>query len=204
MHDVLLILTLTGGLSAALVLGYITQRLGLSPIVGYLLGPTGRTVTRLLRENGIEPTVIELNMETVRQLRQDDVRAIYGDVTQRETLVGAGVSDAGHLILASAGMGDSAEVIRMARGLNPTIHVVARAAYLRDLPELKKAGADAVFTGEGEVALAFTEAILHELGATPEQIDRERNRAHTELFGRSPDRDVSTSNAKHDAGAASS
>lgn len=72
----------------------------------------------------------------------------------------------------------------MARGLNPTIHVVARAAYLRDLPELKKAGAD-VFTGEGEVALAFTEAILHELGATPEQIDRERNRAHTALFGSS-------------------
>src|SRR3954462_14342074 len=37
MHAYDLILTLTGGLSAALVLGYITQRLGLSPIVGYLL-----------------------------------------------------------------------------------------------------------------------------------------------------------------------
>jgi CPA2 family monovalent cation:H+ antiporter-2 len=153
-------------------------------------------VTRLLRENGIEPTVIELNMETVRQLRQDGVRAIDGDVTQRETLVGAGVSGAGHLILASAGMGNSAEVIRMARDLNPAIRVVARAAYLRDLPELKKAGADAVFTGEGEVALAFTEAILQELGATPEQIDRERDRAHTELFGESLDGDVPIANAK--------
>jgi K+:H+ antiporter len=40
MHDVPLILTLTGGLSAALVLGYIAQRLGLSPIVGYLLAGT--------------------------------------------------------------------------------------------------------------------------------------------------------------------
>ena len=37
MHAYDLILTLTGGLSAALVLGYVTQRLGLSPIVGYLL-----------------------------------------------------------------------------------------------------------------------------------------------------------------------
>src|SRR5690349_14304371 len=35
-----LILTLTGGLSAALVLGYVTHRLGLSPIVGYLLAGT--------------------------------------------------------------------------------------------------------------------------------------------------------------------
>src|SRR5262249_6489948 len=40
MHSVELILTMTGGLAAALVLGYITQRLGLSPIVGYLLGGT--------------------------------------------------------------------------------------------------------------------------------------------------------------------
>src|SRR6476661_6261835 len=32
-----LILTLTGGLAAALALGYVTHRLGLSPIVGYLL-----------------------------------------------------------------------------------------------------------------------------------------------------------------------
>src|SRR5688572_6045055 len=40
MHSYDLILTLTGGLSAALVLGYITQRLGLSPIVGYLLAGT--------------------------------------------------------------------------------------------------------------------------------------------------------------------
>ncbi len=38
-------------------------------VVGY--GPTGRTVTRLLRENGISPTVVELNMDTVRAMRQD-------------------------------------------------------------------------------------------------------------------------------------
>ena len=50
-------------------------------VIGY--GPTGRTVTRLLRENGIEPTVIELNVDTVRQLRQDGVAAVYGDATQR-------------------------------------------------------------------------------------------------------------------------
>src|SRR5687768_14202949 len=35
MHSYDLILTLTGGLGAALGLGYVTQRLGLSPIVGY-------------------------------------------------------------------------------------------------------------------------------------------------------------------------
>src|SRR5687768_4824224 len=36
MHGVDLILMLAGGLAAALIFGYFTQRLGLSPIVGYL------------------------------------------------------------------------------------------------------------------------------------------------------------------------
>src|SRR6187455_1686855 len=40
MHAYDLILTLTGGLAAALILGFVTQRLGLSPIVGYLLAGT--------------------------------------------------------------------------------------------------------------------------------------------------------------------
>jgi CPA2 family monovalent cation:H+ antiporter-2 len=152
-------------------------------VVGY--GPTGRTVTRLLRDNHIEPTVVELNMETVRELRERGVPAIYGDATQQDTLEAAGVSQAASLILTSADMGRSADVIRIARELNPAIRVLARAAYLRDLPRLQQAGANTVFTGEGEVALAFTESILHRIGATPEQIDRERTRAHADLFGES-------------------
>ncbi|HEY0284903.1 MAG TPA: cation:proton antiporter [Vicinamibacterales bacterium] len=150
-------------------------------VVGY--GPTGRTVVRLLRDNSIEPTVIELNIETVRQLRHDGIDAVYGDVTQRDTLEGAGVANADTLILTSAGMSSASEVIRMAREMNPSIQVLARAQYLRDLPDLLKAGADQVFTGEGEVALSLTETILDRLGATPEQIDRERERAHRDLFG---------------------
>ena len=37
MHDLTIILTLAGGLGAALVFGWITQRLGLSTLVGYML-----------------------------------------------------------------------------------------------------------------------------------------------------------------------
>src|SRR5688500_18409017 len=38
MHNIDLIITLTSCLTVALVAGYVTQRIGLSPIVGYLLG----------------------------------------------------------------------------------------------------------------------------------------------------------------------
>jgi CPA2 family monovalent cation:H+ antiporter-2 len=79
-------------------------------------------------------------------------------------------------------MANSSEVIRAAREANPRIRVMARASYLRDLPELKDAGADTIFTGEGEVALAFVEDLLYRSGASAEQIDRERARAHEELF----------------------
>jgi CPA2 family monovalent cation:H+ antiporter-2 len=148
-------------------------------IIGY--GPTGRTLVRLLRDNGIAPTVVELNMEAVRSLRADGVDAIYGDATQPDTLRAAGVAKSASLILGSAGMANSAEVIRAAREMNPHIRVLARASYLRDIPPLRHAGATSVYSGEGEVALAFIEDILDFLGATAEQIDRERARAHGEL-----------------------
>ena len=151
-------------------------------IVGY--GPTGRTVARLLKESGIEPTVIDLNIDTVRALKQESLDGIYGDATRPDTLSAAGVAAADSLILTSAGMPNSTEVIKTARELNPRIRVLARGAYLRELPALKAAGADTVYTGEGEVALAFIEDLLERLGATAEQIDRERARAHEELFGK--------------------
>ncbi len=150
-------------------------------VVGH--GPTGRTVTRLLDENGIVPVVIELNLETVRALRAAGGSAIYGDATRRETLEAAGTREAVALILSSAGMAGSAEVIRLARELNPEIRIVARAVYLRDIPALRRAGADTVLSGEGEVALGMTEEIMRDLGATPEQIERERTRVRGELAG---------------------
>ena len=93
---------------------------------------------------------------------------------------------AGSLILSSSGMKGSEEVIRLARELNPDVRVLARASYVRELPTLRDAGAEAVFSGEGEVALAVTEAVLRDLGATPDQIDRERDRVREELFGKPP------------------
>jgi CPA2 family monovalent cation:H+ antiporter-2 len=148
-------------------------------VIGY--GPIGRTVGRLLRENAIEPTIIEMNIDTVKQLRQQGVQAIYGDASQANTLITAGVSGARGIIISVAGMPGVEETIRLSRELNPNIQTLVRTTNLREASALRAAGADVVFSGEGEVALAFTEAILENLGATPEQIQRERARVHAEL-----------------------
>ena len=148
-------------------------------VVGY--GPTGRTLTRLLRDNGIDATIIELNIDTVRRLRDEGIGAVYGDAGHRDTLDAAGVTTAGSLIL-TADLRNSDDVIRQAREVNPAVQVLARTAHLHDLKRLRAAGAQHVFSGEGEVALALSHAILDRLGATPEQFDRERDRVHRDLF----------------------
>jgi CPA2 family monovalent cation:H+ antiporter-2 len=143
-------------------------------VVGY--GPVGQTVTELLLDNEIEPTVIELNLETVRRLKAFGVNAIYGDASRPETLVEAGIRAAENLILTSGSGTVDEEIVRRAKEINPEVHVLARSHYVRELPKLRQAGAEDVFSGEGEVALAFTARILERLGATGEQIDRERQR----------------------------
>ena len=81
----------------------------------------------------------------------------------------------------------TSEAVRIARELNPKLVIFARSSYLSELPELRKAGADIVFSGEGEIALAMTESLLRQLGATPEQVDRERARIRSEFFSGSED-----------------
>jgi CPA2 family monovalent cation:H+ antiporter-2 len=143
-------------------------------VVGY--GPVGSTVTELLLDNGIDPTVIELNLETTRRLLAFGVRTVYGDASRPEVLERAGIARADNLILTSGTTGVDAEIIRVAKRLNPNVRILARTRSTRELPLLRRAGADDVFSAEGEVALAFTVRILEGLGASAEQIDRERDR----------------------------
>jgi CPA2 family monovalent cation:H+ antiporter-2 len=151
-------------------------------IVGW--GPVGQTVARLLAESGVEPSVVEMNLETVRKLRSEGIRAVYGDASRAEILEQAGAADAVGLILSAPVEGGAKGIVRRARELNPRLFVVARCAYLAEIDPLRTAGADAAFSGEGEIALAMTEFVLKRLGATPEQIDRERARVHGDLIGR--------------------
>jgi CPA2 family monovalent cation:H+ antiporter-2 len=150
-------------------------------IVGY--GPVGRTLARLLRDNDIEPTVIEMNLETVCHLREEGLAAVYGDAGHRDTLEAAGVGRAAGLLLTASGLRNAAEIIRLARELNPMVRVLVRCSYLQEQEALHKAGADEVFSGEGEVALSITKSVLRGLGATPEQIERECCRVRGDLFG---------------------
>lgn len=150
-------------------------------VIGY--GPVGRTVARLLAANGFTPMVIDLNLKTARELKKRNLPVVYGDASHAEILKKAGGETADILILSSSSITGGKEIIREAKAMNPKIRILARTAYLREIHDLRAAGADAVFAGEGEVALSITEYIMAAFGATPEQIERERERVHTKLFG---------------------
>ncbi|RYD65503.1 MAG: sodium:proton exchanger [Verrucomicrobiaceae bacterium] len=149
-------------------------------IIGY--GPVGKTVFRLLRDNGFSPSVVEMNLDTVQKLNGKGVPSFYGDASHPDTLRAAGVDHADILILSSSSIPMGPEIIREARRMKPGIRIIARTAYLKEAEELMDAGATAVFSGEGEVALSITEKILEAFGATREQVERESERIRDDLF----------------------
>lgn len=148
-------------------------------VVGY--GPVGRTVTRILLDNNVQPIVIELNIDTVLQLNAEGIQAIYGDATKSELLRAAKIENAAGLII-STHTNEPAAIISAARELNPRIRILTRSNYLAESESLRKAGADAIFSSEGEVALSMADFLMEQLGATDEQIDRERDRVRKDLF----------------------
>jgi len=149
-------------------------------VVGY--GPVGQTVTRLLQENNISVTIVELNVQTVMALHSRGIRAKYGDATRIDTLAAAGVATADVLVISASEFQEGRDIFRQVREQNPQIRIIARSNYLSEQKELLDAGADVVYSAEGEVALAVAERILKQYGATPDQIDRERNRVHESLL----------------------
>jgi len=148
-------------------------------VIGY--GPVGRTLVKLLSENEVQCAVIEMNLQTVHGLRSQGITAVYGDAGHADTLRKAGIQEAGSLILSASGL-VSTEIIRIARLLAPEIRVLVRSSYVKERDALREAGADQVFSGEAEVALAMNEAILRDLGARGQKIARQREKVRADLY----------------------
>lgn len=137
------------------------QRRSIQPkrciLVGF--GPVGRIVHKLLLDTGGEIIVVDLNLDSVRELRNAGHSVIYGDVRQPGTLVEAGIETTEKLVL-SADIEDAADIIKQAFELNPDLRVLARCAHLREAAALRRAGADFVAAGEAEVGVALTDAVI--------------------------------------------
>lgn len=150
-------------------------------VVGY--GPVGKSVCQIMRAHHIHVTVIELNLETTRRLKEQGISVVYGDAARRETLEKAGLENARVLVLSASTKSAVQEIVKEARALNPLIHVFARTDFVSELNELRDSGCKAVFSGEGEVGMALIAEVLRDIGSTPEEVERVKAELRLELTG---------------------
>jgi voltage-gated potassium channel Kch len=93
-------------------------------------------------------SVIDFNPVVFRTLTDRGLHVIYGDISNVDTLVHAGIGKAEIIILSvpdSLLVGASNEkLVRNVRTLNPAAKIVAAADFLSDVKDLYAAGADYV------------------------------------------------------------
>lgn len=134
-------------------------------VAGY--GRTGRAVAGVLRAAGLPVVVIELNHAIFNDIRADGVPALWGDVSSEEILRAAGLKNARLLILTVP----DGDVVRLAtqraRSLAPQVPVIARAARVHLLDELRRLGAASAVLPEFEGGMEMARQAMLRSGVDP-------------------------------------
>ena len=125
-------------------------------------------------------TVVDFNPLVHSRLRQRGVRAIYGDITQRDVLLHAGLGESEIIICSLPNTllrgANNLRILRQIRELNPTAHIVVHAELLTDVPALYAAGASYVSTPR----LLEAADLLHAIDAAEKKLIEEKRRVQAE------------------------
>ena len=107
--------------------------------------------------------VVDFNPLVHAELKRRGVKVVYGDISQRDTLVHTGVASADVLICTvpdSLLRGITNEkLVRQLRELNPKARIIAPADILAEVPLLRAAGADYVSVARLGEAIDLCEAV---------------------------------------------
>jgi hypothetical protein len=95
-----------------------------------------------------EIQVVDFNPRVIDQLRKRGMHVVYGDISQRDVLLHAGVTNASIIICTLPDMllkgASNFKLLRQLRELNPAAKIVVHAEKLVDIPALYSAGASYV------------------------------------------------------------
>src|SRR5262249_4871100 len=108
-------------------------------------GRVGQVVGRLLRANGIQATVLDLDPSMVDLLRRLGLKVHYGDASRPELLAAAGCEKARLFVLAIDDPAKSVEVAEFVRQTYPHLRIIARARNRAHYYQLKRLGVDAIY-----------------------------------------------------------
>jgi CPA2 family monovalent cation:H+ antiporter-2 len=150
----------------------------LAVIVGH--GPVGKSVDRILRDDGLRTVVVDLNMDTIRELTRAGRAAIFGDAFNIEVMHAA-LESATHIVITLPHSTNRDPLIAAAKLINPAIKIFVRARYLRERDGLQQVGADAACFEEVEAAVALAKLVLADRGKGAEEIRHETTRIRRQL-----------------------
>ena len=135
-------------------------------------GPTGRNLAAVLNATNIPYSVVEMNLKTIRKLTDKGIQAVYGDISRREVLEGAGIPSAGVLAITFPDIRTAEAAVQEAKHLNPHLQTMVRSRYRVDVDRLYKLGVDHVVYEEFETSVSFIFHIMQSLNYPILETDR--------------------------------
>ena len=105
-------------------------------ICGY--GPVGKALNEALHRCGVQTLILELNSDTVRELKKAGQRVLFADATHPEALDLAGIDRARMVAYTFPAVELTVASLPLVRERNPGICVFARAKFSNEVERLKK------------------------------------------------------------------
>lgn len=132
--------------------------------------------------------VIDFNVALHPKVREMGIHVEYGDLSNDETLIHAGV-DRAKIILCTISDDllrsiTNQDLVRTLRHLNPDATIIANAIDMRGYQAVMDAGADFVYMARLEVAQALVDAISHAVDGTLADYSEQQNDRHGNLSSR--------------------
>ncbi|MDH5330728.1 MAG: glutathione-regulated potassium-efflux system protein KefC, partial [Aquincola sp.] len=127
-------------------------------------GRYGQIVGRLLLANGIQPTVLDHDSESVEGVRRFGWRAFYGDATRLDLLRVAGAGSARVLVVAIDDIEQSLALVDVAHEHFPQLTLVARARNVQHWYQLRDRGVTFIERETFDSALMSARAVLEAMG----------------------------------------
>lgn len=128
-------------------------------IVGF--GLNGRNLARVLREADIPYVVLEMNSDTVREMKKKGEPIYYGDGTSKEILRKLGIEKARLLVIAISDPISTRRIVAIARQASATVYIIVRTRYLIEVDDLRNLGADEIIPEEFETSIEIFSRVLH-------------------------------------------
>jgi len=123
-------------------------------------GRVGQNVARVLESQGFEYIALDLDLARIRAARQVGDPVIFGDSSDEEMLVKAGLEKASALVISFSNPATSMDILRCARRLRADLPVLVPTQDDSRLAELKEAGATDVVPETLEASLMLVSQVL--------------------------------------------